>query len=85
MYMFCPRKSSACHAIPQILEHSTVSHGGRSNTLLLDVIFQAPDGLRGMKTHDLSDLTPQAPDLSKEGRLAALPGEVEVNPWEGLS
>lgn len=54
--MFCPRQPSACHAIPQILEHSIVSHGGISNILLFDMIFQAQDGLRSIKSHDLRDL-----------------------------
>lgn len=68
--MFCPRRPSACRTVPQILEHSTVSHGGGSN-ILLGMIFQAQDGLKAQK-HGLSDLMPQEPDVSEEGRLAAL-------------
>lgn len=72
--MFCPGWSSACHPIPQILEHSTDSHGG-SSKILLNMIFQAQDGLKGTKRHGLSDLPPQEPNVSTEGRLAASAGE----------
>ena len=83
--MFFPRLPSAYHTIPQILEHSIVSHSGSCDILLFDMIFQAQDGLRGMKTHDLSDLKPQEPDVNKESRMTTLAEKVEVNPWKELS
>lgn len=48
--IFCPRQPSACHAVPQSLEHSRVSHGGSSNILLLSMISQAQDELIIMET-----------------------------------
>ena len=80
--MFCPRQSSVCHPSPRVLEHSTVSHGGSSNILLLNMITQAQDGHIGTERHDLSDLIPQESDVSKKGRLTSSAGEVEVTLWE---